>query len=169
MICGSLGHASGCCARLARQCAIVIDRAPPIVTSCAPTSSCSGQTPLRLGRRATGRRQSAIWRCHLHYQRRHRRPARQDSSTGKRRRSTDIAVQVMVLTCSKLRSELPHWNRRAPAETVGISLQSVQRMQVARRLQPHRMHSFKHSNDPLSQQRSRTSLTSTSKPWRVPA
>ena len=41
-----------------------------------------------------------------------------------------------------------HWTGRAVAEVVGISLRSVQRIWQGHRLQPHRIRTFKRSNDP---------------------
>ncbi|BAQ49961.1 putative transposase (plasmid) [Methylobacterium aquaticum] len=55
---------------------------------------------------------------------------------------------MLALTCSELPGEVTHWTGRALAQAVGISLRSVQRIWDAHRLQPHRVRSFKRSNDP---------------------
>ena len=41
-----------------------------------------------------------------------------------------------------------HWTGRAMAKAVGFSLRAVQRLWAAHRLQPHRIRTFKRSNDP---------------------
>src|ERR1700720_261240 len=41
-----------------------------------------------------------------------------------------------------------HWTGRMVAKAVGVSLRAVQRIWEANRLQPHRVRTFKTSNDP---------------------
>ncbi|KMO22142.1 IS630 family transposase [Methylobacterium indicum] len=67
---------------------------------------------------------------------------------GKPPHSTDTVAEVFALTCSEPPGEATHWTGRALAQAVGISLRSVQRIWDAHRLQPHRVRSFKRSNDP---------------------
>ena len=57
-------------------------------------------------------------------------------------------AEVLALTCSEPPSEVTHWSGRAVAKVIGISLRSVQRIWDANRLQPHRLRTFKRSNDP---------------------
>src|ERR1700736_4757471 len=57
-------------------------------------------------------------------------------------------AQVLALTCSRPPAETTHWTGRAVAKTVGVSLRAVQRIWEAHRLQPHRVRTFKRSNDP---------------------
>jgi transposase len=57
-------------------------------------------------------------------------------------------AQVLALTCSEPPGEVTHWTGRAVARIVGISLRAVQRIWEAHRLQPHRVRTFKRSNDP---------------------
>ncbi len=64
---------------------------------------------------------------------------------------------MLALTCSEPPGEVTHWTGRALAQAVGISLRSVQRIWDAHRLQPHRVRSFKRSNDPAFAEKSRTS------------
>jgi len=52
-----------------------------------------------------------------------------------------------ALTCAEPPGEATHWTGRAMAKAVGISLRSVQRIWEAHRLQPHRIRTFKRSND----------------------
>jgi transposase len=57
-------------------------------------------------------------------------------------------AKVLSITCSQPSGEATHWTGRAVAEKVGISLRAVQRIWEAHRLQPHRVRSFKRSQDP---------------------
>ena len=54
----------------------------------------------------------------------------------------------MDLTCSEPPGHATHWTGRAMAKAVGVSLRAVQRLWQAHRLQPHRIRTFKRSNDP---------------------
>jgi hypothetical protein len=55
---------------------------------------------------------------------------------------------VLALPCSEPPGNATHWTGRAVAKAAGVSLRSVQRIWEAHRLQPHRLRSFKKSNDP---------------------
>src|SRR6059058_5956448 len=59
-----------------------------------------------------------------------------------------LVRRVVALTCAEPPGETTHWTGRAMAEAVGVSLRSVQRIWGAHKLQPHRLRSFKRSNDP---------------------
>jgi len=61
---------------------------------------------------------------------------------------TATVAKVLALTCSAPRGQATHWTGRAMAQANGISLRSVQRIWDAHRLQPHRLRTFKRSNDP---------------------
>jgi hypothetical protein len=67
---------------------------------------------------------------------------------GKPRLDDAIVRRVVALTCAAPPGEATHWTGRAMAKTAGISLRSVQRIWAAHDLQPHRLRSFKRSNDP---------------------
>jgi transposase len=56
--------------------------------------------------------------------------------------------QVIDLVTGPPRGEATHWTGRMLAKVVGISLRSVQRILEAHQLAPHRIHTFKLSNDP---------------------
>ena len=56
--------------------------------------------------------------------------------------------RVLALTCAEPPGEATHWTGRGMAKAVGISLRAVQRIWEAHRLQPHRIRTFKQSNDP---------------------
>ena len=59
-----------------------------------------------------------------------------------------IAERVVALTQTDPPGETTHWTGLAMAKAAGISLSSVQRIWRAHGLKPHRVESFKLSNDP---------------------
>ena len=59
-----------------------------------------------------------------------------------------VVARILQLTCSEPPGEATHWTGRAMAKAVGVSLRAVQRLWEAHRLQPHRLRTFKRSNDP---------------------
>jgi transposase len=59
-----------------------------------------------------------------------------------------VVDRIVALTCTEPPGAVTHWTGRAMAKAVGISLTSVQRIWTAHRLQPHRIRTFKRSNDP---------------------
>lgn len=56
--------------------------------------------------------------------------------------------QLIALTCNEPPGEVTHWTGRAMAKVMGVSLRTVQRIWKAHKLQPHRLRTFKRSNDP---------------------
>ncbi len=60
----------------------------------------------------------------------------------------DVVQRVVDLTLEEPSGEATHWTGRAMAKAVGISLRSVQRIWADHQLQPHRIRTFKLSNDP---------------------
>jgi transposase len=60
----------------------------------------------------------------------------------------ETVARVLAVTCSQPPGEVTHWSGRAVAALVGVALRSVQRIWDAHRLQPHRVRTFKRSNDP---------------------
>jgi len=60
----------------------------------------------------------------------------------------ETVEKVVALTCSAPPGEASHWTGRAMAAAMGIGLSSVQRIWKAHGLQPHRIRTFKRSNDP---------------------
>jgi transposase len=67
---------------------------------------------------------------------------------GKAPLSAETVAKVLALPCAEPPAEATHWTGRAVARTVGVSLRAVQRIWEAHRLQPHRIRTFKRSNDP---------------------
>jgi transposase len=59
-----------------------------------------------------------------------------------------IIAKILALPCGKPPKAATHWTGRAVARAVGVSLSAVQRIWQAHRLQPHRIRTFKKSNDP---------------------
>jgi hypothetical protein len=61
----------------------------------------------------------------------------------------DQTVQrIVTLTCTEPPGEATHWTGRAMARHTGVSLRSAQRIWAVHDLQPHRLRTFKRSNDP---------------------
>ena len=67
---------------------------------------------------------------------------------GKAPLSLETIAKVLALPCTEPPGEGTHWTGRMVAKAVGISLSAVQRLWDANRLQPHRLRTFKKSNDP---------------------
>ena len=62
---------------------------------------------------------------------------------------SDADIQRLIaLTCSEPPGEVTHWTGRAMAKVMGVSLRTVQRVWKTHKLQPHRLRTFKRSNDP---------------------
>jgi hypothetical protein len=57
-------------------------------------------------------------------------------------------AKILALPCGKPPREATHWTGRMVAKAAGVSLRAVQRIWQANRLQPHRVRTFKTSNDP---------------------
>ena len=62
--------------------------------------------------------------------------------------ATATVAKILALTCSEPPGQVTHWTGRAMAVAAGVSLRSVQRIWNAHHLQPHRLRTFKRSNDP---------------------
>ena len=60
----------------------------------------------------------------------------------------DVADRVVSLTLGEPPGETTHWTGRVMAKAAGVSLTSVQRIWKAHGLAPHRIRTFKLSNDP---------------------
>jgi transposase len=70
-----------------------------------------------------------------------RRPGKQPLPTGTVQRVVDLALGPPS-------GEATHWTGRMLAKATGVSLRSVQRILEAHQLAPHRIRTFKLSNDP---------------------
>ena len=92
----------------------------------------------------------AVWRWQRHFaedgvERLLREGSRKP---GKARTPLSVVAQVVALTCSEPPGEVTHWTGRAMAEATQLSLTTIQRIWKAHKLAPHRLRSFKRSNDP---------------------
>src|SRR5688500_12206010 len=67
---------------------------------------------------------------------------------GKPRVPAAKVAKVLALTCAEPPGESTHWTGRAMAKAVGLSLRTIQRIWETSRLQPHRIRTFKRSDDP---------------------
>jgi transposase len=67
---------------------------------------------------------------------------------GKPPLSAEIVQRVIALVTGRPPGETTHWTGRTLAKAAKISLRSVQRILEAHQLEPHRVRSFKLSNDP---------------------
>src|SRR6266496_24147 len=67
---------------------------------------------------------------------------------GKPALSPQTIERVVEMTLAEPPGERTHWTCRAMAKAAGVSHRSVQRIWAAHRLKPHRVRTFKLSNDP---------------------
>ena len=67
---------------------------------------------------------------------------------GKKPLAAVTIARVLALPCSEAPGQATHWTGRMVAKATGVSLCAVQRLWAANRLQPHRIRTFKTSNDP---------------------
>lgn len=104
---------------------------------------------LEVARRANVSR-PAVWRWQVRYAEQGVDGLLRDKTRkpGRAPLPTTTVAKVLALTCSEPPGAVTHWTGRAVAKAVGISLRAVQRIWEANRLQPHRLRTFKRSNDP---------------------
>ena len=104
---------------------------------------------LEVARRA-GVSRPAVWRWRQRYGEEGVEGLLRDKTRkpGRAPLSAEVVAEVLALTCSEPPDEVTHWTGRAMAKAVGISLRAVQRLWDTHRLQPHRLRTFKRSNDP---------------------
>ena len=104
---------------------------------------------LQVARRADTSR-PAVWRWQKRYAEAGVEGLLRDKTRppGRKPVPTATIARVLALTQSEPPGEATHWTGRAMAKTVGLSLRAVQRIWEAHRLQPHRIRTFKRSNDP---------------------
>jgi transposase len=100
--------------------------------------------------RQTGKGKPTIWRWQARFMAKgvdgllHEatRPA------GKPPLSAEVIERVVEMTLAEPLGEATHWTCRAMAKAAGVSHRSVQRIWAAHGLKPHRVRTFKLSNDP---------------------
>jgi transposase len=100
--------------------------------------------------RRTGVSRPAVWRWQRRYAEEGVDGLLRDKTRkpGRAPLSQKIVARVLELTCAAPPGAATHWTGRAMAKAVGISLRAVQRIWEKHGLQPHRLRSFKRSNDP---------------------
>src|SRR6201982_1364396 len=104
---------------------------------------------LQVAQRA-GTSRPAVWRWQKRYAEAGVEGLLRDKTRppGRKPVPTATVAEVLALTCAEPPGETTHWTGRALAKAVGLSLRTVQRIWEAHRLQPHRIRTFKRSNDP---------------------
>jgi len=100
--------------------------------------------------RLSGVSRPAVWRWQRRYAEQGMDGLLRDKTRkpGKTPLPAKTVAKVLALPCSDPPGNATHWTGRAVAKAVGISLRAVQRIWEAHRLQPHRLRTFKKSNDP---------------------
>ena len=108
-----------------------------------------GLTVAEVARQA-GVSRPAVWRWQVRYAEAGVEGLLRDKTRppGTAKLATATVAKILALTCSEPPGQVTHWTGRAMAKAVGISLRSVQRIWDAHHLQPHRLRTFKRSNDP---------------------
>ena len=100
--------------------------------------------------RRTGKSKTAVWR----WQERFAAEGVEGLLRDKTRPSRiapfgpEVGERIVALTLAEPPGEATHWTGRAMAKAAGVSLSYVQRIWRAHGLQPHRIRTFKLSNDP---------------------
>jgi transposase len=79
---------------------------------------------------------------------------------GKPALTPETIERVVEMTLAEPLGETTHWTGRAMAKAAGVSHRSVQRIWAAHGLKPHRVRTFKLSNDPKFAARSKMSSAS---------
>ena len=132
--------------------AIVADRNRPLKhVRRAHIVLCSGdRLPVQEVARRAGVSRPAVWRWQARYSEQGVDGLLRDKTRkpGRAPLSAKVVAKVLDLTCSEPPGQATHWTGRAMAKAVGVSLRAVQRLWEAHRLQPHRIRTFKRSNDP---------------------
>jgi transposase len=100
--------------------------------------------------RQTGKGKPTIWRWQKRFMDEGVEGLLHDASrpAGKASLSPETIERVVALTFEDPPGETTHWTCRAMARAAGISHRSVQRIWAAHGLKPHRVRTFKLSNDP---------------------
>jgi len=136
----------------ARLAAIIGDRSRPLkhIQRARIVLFSADRLPvLEVARRADVSR-PAVWRWQRRYAEDGAAALLRDKTRppGKTPVSLSTVANVVALTCSEPPGEVTHWTGRAMAEAAGLSLTTIQRIWKAHKLAPHRLRSFKRSNDP---------------------
>src|ERR671910_2556823 len=100
--------------------------------------------------RATGKSKTAVWRWQERFCEAGVAGLLRDKTRPSRIKpfGPEVAERIVALTLAEPPGETTHWSGRAMAKAAGVSLSYVQRVWRSHGLQPHRIRTFKLSNDP---------------------
>jgi transposase len=100
--------------------------------------------------RQTGASRPAVWRWQQRFAEQGVDGLLRDKTRkpGKKPLAAATVAKILALPCGKPPRGATHWTGRMVAQAVGVSLRAVQRIWEANHLQPHRVRTFKTSNDP---------------------
>src|SRR6202795_1097581 len=100
--------------------------------------------------RRSGKSKPVVWRWQARFMAEGVEGLTRDKTRtpGKQPLSTDTVQRVVDLALGPPPGEETHWTGRMLAKAAGVSLRSVQRILEAHQLAPHRIRTFKLSNDP---------------------
>jgi hypothetical protein len=136
----------------ARLAAIIGDRSRPLkhVQRAAIVLFSAERLPVLEVARRAGVSRPAVWRWQRRYGEEGVDGLLRDKTRPPGTAPVPMATvaEVLALTCTEPPGETTHWTGRAMAKAVGLSLRTIQRIWEAHRLQPHRIRTFKRSNDP---------------------
>jgi transposase len=136
----------------ARLAAVIADRNSPQkhVQRARIILHSSERLPVLEAARRSGVSRPAVWRWQQRYAEQGVAGLLRDKTRkpGKAPLPPKIVAKVLALPCSEPPGNATHWTGRAAAKAAGVSLRAVQRIWQAHRLQPHRLRTFKKSNDP---------------------
>src|SRR3989442_11114106 len=109
--------------------------------------------------RQTGKGKPTIWRWQARFMAEGVEGLLHDSTrpSSKPPLSPAAVERLVEMTLAEPPGETTHWTRRVMAQAAGVSHRSVQRIWAAHRLKPHRVKTFKLSNDPKFPPRCKTS------------
>ncbi len=100
--------------------------------------------------RQTGASRPAVWRWQQRFAEQGVDGLLRDKTRkpGKQPLPAATVAKILALPCGEPPGQATHWTGRMVAKATGVSLRAVQRIWQANRLQPHRVRTFKTSNDP---------------------
>ena len=136
----------------ARLAAIIGDRSRPLkhIQRARIVSFSALRLPVLEVARRAGVSRPAVWRWQRRYAEEGVEALLREKTRppGKPPVPMATVAKVVALTCAEPPGEVTHWTGRAMAKAMGLSLTTIQRIWEAHRLAPHRLRSFKRSNDP---------------------
>ena len=136
----------------ARLAAIIDDRNRPLkhVQRARIVLYCADRLPVLEVARRAGVSRPAVWRWQRRYAEAGVEALLRDKTRPPGTAPVPMATvaKVVALTCSEPPGEVTHWTGRAVAKIMGLSYTTIQRIWKAHKLAPHRLRTFKRSNDP---------------------